>query len=184
MGEDAKLSRHAFVDESFRDGRFLVTAVVVDPRDLRRLRTELRDLLLPGQRELHGAREKAPRRRQLIDHVAATGLRATIYTVDCAPRGQEDGRQSCLARLVEDLMAAGAARLVLDSRGERDRDDVRVLQRALSPHPSSTHLVYEHTFSQLEPLIWAADLVGWAHGAGGDWRRRVAPAVERVIDCT
>jgi hypothetical protein len=33
-------------------------------------------------------------------------------------------------------------------------------------------------------LIWVADLIGWAHGAGGEWRRRVAPAVICVNDCT
>jgi hypothetical protein len=178
------VSIHAFVDESFREGRYLVTAALVDPGDLRRLRTIMRGLLLPGQRHLSCKLEKAPRRRVLVDQVVAAGVQATVYVAACSPKGQELARQACLARLVHDLMAAGALRLVLDSRGERDRLDVRVLQRALAPHPSSSHLVYEHAYSRVEPLIWVADISGWAFGAGGEWRRRIAPAVAKVIDCT
>jgi hypothetical protein len=82
------------------------------------------------------------------------------------------------------LTVLAALRLVLDSRGDRDRLDVRTVQKILAPYSSNTRLVYEHTYSQLEPLIWVADLTGWAHGVGGGWRRRIAPAIAKTIECT
>jgi hypothetical protein len=85
--------------------------------------------------------------------------------------------------LVEDLLKNGARRLVLDSRGDRDRHDVRTLQNALGAYPAATHLTYEHLDSTHELLIGVADMIGWAYGAGGDWRRRVAPAIVSVTMC-
>jgi hypothetical protein len=177
------VSVHAFVDESFRDGRYLLTAALVDPRDLGRLRRVMRELLLPGQRELHFQKEKPQRRRHLIDRVTAAGVRASVYTAACDRRGQEAARAACLRQLVRDLLAVNAHRLVMDSRRERDRMDAATIRAVLGSAPSRTQLTYEH-LENGEPLIWIADVVGWCHGAGGDWQRHVAPAVTGVIDCT
>jgi hypothetical protein len=45
-------------------------------------------------------------------------------------------------------------------------------------------LTYEHLRSHEDPALWIADAVAWCHGAGKDWRRRVAPLVKEVIDVT
>ena len=42
------------------------------------------------------------------------------------------------------------------------------------------HATYEHLRPHEEPLLWVADAVVWAHGAGGDWPRRIAPMVSLV----
>lgn len=181
--QDRGVSEHAFVDESVRGDRYLLTAVVVVPGDLRRLRVAMRGLLLPGQRELHFQKEKPRRRRWLLDQVVAAGVEATVYAARSGRHGQEAARQACLTQLAKDLIVSGAHRLVIDSRDERDRFDVGTLQTALGPHPSRTRLVYEHELSQCEPLIWAADMTGWAHGAGGDWRLRIDSAIRGVVDC-
>jgi hypothetical protein len=177
------VSVHAFVDESFRDGWYLLTAALVQPGDLRRLRTVLRGLLLPGQREMHLKAEKAPRRRALLDQLVASGAVGTVYVASATRATQEAARALCLHQLTVDLLKAEAHRLVLDSRGDRDRFDVRTLQAALGAHPAATRLTYEHLDSAHELLIGVADMIGWAYGAGGDWRRRVAPAVTSVIEC-
>lgn len=39
---------------------------------------------------------------------------------------------------------------------------------------------YEHLAPHEEPLLWVADGVAWAWGAGTDWRRRVAPLLADV----
>jgi hypothetical protein len=31
-------------------------------------------------------------------------------------------------------------------------------------------------------MLAAADAIAWAYGAGGDWRRRVAPSIDVVVD--
>ena len=178
-----RVSIHAFADESVRNDHYLLAVALVEPQDLRRLRTLMRSLLLPGQRELHLKAEKQARRRRLLDQVADSGAKVTIYTATCERRTQEAARGACIHRLVRDLVALQAHRLVLDSRSDRDRFDIRTIQRALGAYPAKTHLTYEHLDSVLEPLIWIADLAGWAQGAGGEWRRRTAPAITSVIEC-
>jgi hypothetical protein len=43
-------------------------------------------------------------------------------------------------------------------------------------------LTYEHVRSADEPLLWVADVVAWAYGAAGDWRRRTEKVIGKVID--
>ena len=177
------VSVHAFVDESFRDGWYLLTAALAQPGDFRRLRTAMRGFLLPGQREMHLKAEKAPRRRVLLDQLVASGAVGTVYVASSTRATYETARALCLHQLTVDLLKVEAHRLVLDSRGDRDRLGVRTLQAAPGTHPAATRLTYEHLDSAHELLIGAADMIGWVYGAGGDWRRRVAPAVTSVIEC-
>ncbi|MGH3941087.1 MAG: hypothetical protein ACRDTG_21095 [Pseudonocardiaceae bacterium] len=173
---------HAFVDESVRDQRYLLSAALVDPSDLARLRKVLRALLLAGQRELHFKKEKPPRRRQLADRIVAAGATITVYTAGCR-HGDEAARQRCLQQLAHDLIKTRAHRLVLEGREDRDVIDARTLRTTLGPQPSLGGLTYEHVESTQEPLLWIPDALGWCYGAGGDWRRRVACAINKVIDC-
>lgn len=73
-----KAGMHAFVDESSRPGVYLMAAAIVDPAELRRLRTAMRGLLLPGQRELYMQKERDQRRGVLVDQVVATGVLVRI----------------------------------------------------------------------------------------------------------
>ncbi|PXY19966.1 hypothetical protein DI005_18650 [Prauserella sp. PE36] len=172
---------HAFVDESTRTGLYLLGVTIVEPAQLRPARRELSRLLLPGARELHFKKEKPPRRRELADRIARLGVPTRIYSACCSPKAQEDARQRCLEELAGDLLDVGARRLVLDSRGHRDVDDKRTLQRVLGFRPSKTDLTYEHFESTAEPLLWIADAVTWCHGAGGEYRRRVAGIIAEVV---
>ncbi|MFF5990307.1 hypothetical protein [Prauserella flavalba] len=172
---------HAFVDESIRSGLYLVGMAIVEPAQLTPTRRELSKLLLPGARELHFNREKAPRRRKLADRIGrATGL-DQVYSASCVPKTQEGARQRCLRQVAADLVDVGAHRLVLDSREHRDADDKRTLRQALGARPSKTELTYEHLASTAEPLLWIADAVAWCHGAGGEYRRRVARIIAEVV---
>ena len=178
------MTAHLFVDESFRSGRYLLTAAVVPPNRLRPLRTLVRSMLLPGQRELHMKLESARRRRMVLDRLVAAQVQARVYAAGCHERRQEAARAECLRRLLLDAVEEGAQRLVLDTRGPRDTHDVRTLQAAIGTRPSKSLLTYEHLDSTHEALIGLADFLGWAHGAGGEWRRRASPAISAVIDCT
>lgn len=41
-------------------------------------------------------------------------------------------------------------------------------------------LTYAHLGPNEEPLLWIADAVAWAYGAGGNWRQRTRELVEQV----
>lgn len=172
---------HAFVDESARNGRYLMAVAVVEPSRLRQLRQSMCALLLPGQRELHFYREKPARRRLLADTIARLDVEVHIYSRSWDGR-DESARQDCLARLVAELLDRQAHRLIIDTRDTQDIHDDRTLRRLLGPHPSASQFVYGHVDSTSESLLWIADVVGWCHGAGRDWRRRVDPIVASVVD--
>jgi hypothetical protein len=173
---------HAFADESWRGGTYLVAAAVVDPADLDALRKRVRSLLLPGQRELHCKKESPARRRLIVSGLAAAGARAWVYSRRCQRKDQERARQDCLDRMVLDMVKVGAHRLVLDSRQESDRHDEVTIRAVLGNRPRETGLTYEHVDSAHELLLGVADVVGWCYGAGGDWRRRIAPVIAELSD--
>lgn len=179
--KDAPVTVHAFVDESARPPRYLVSAAIVDPSQVRRLRQSMRALLMPGQRELHFKKEKPVRRRRIADEVARLPVEVAFYTRTWR-RHDEPSRQDCMAHLVHDLLARQAQRLVIDTRNIRDVHDERTLRGVLGPHPSASQLVYEHLDSTAEPLLWIADITAWCFGAGAEWRKRIDPIVSTVVD--
>jgi hypothetical protein len=168
---------HVFVDESERPDAYLLGAVLADTADLDRLRADLRDLRRPGQRRVHFTKESNPRRREILSALVASGIRTRVYS--CPARAVE-AREACLLALVADIVPAGASRLVLESRETMNHRDLRVINNALRKCGERT-LDYLHLRPVEEPVLWAADAVVWAVGAGGDWRRRAAPLVEEHI---
>ena len=86
--------------------------------------------------------------------------------------------------LTNDLIDLKAARLVLDSREERNLHDAQTIRTTLGKRPSYSNLSYEHVVSTQDELLWIADVVAWCHGAGGDWARRVRSLVakETAVD--
>jgi len=164
-----------FIDESERR-EYLLAAVVVDPRELKAARGVLRAMLLGGERRLHFSKERDTRRRELLSRFCEHGFRIHIYVTSTA---DHHARRRLLVKVAEDL-SPGLLRLVIESRGYRDRDDLGLLIDLQRSGVLSQHAAYEHVAPHEEPILWVADGVAWAWGAGGDWKRRVAPLVTRV----
>ncbi|MEU4769501.1 hypothetical protein AB0H12_40360 [Actinosynnema sp. NPDC023794] len=83
-----------------------------------------------------------------------------------------------------DLVEGRVTRLVLDGRGPiEDRVGRRVITRSLRecgvPDDS---ILYEHLSSHGDPALWVPAAIAWCHDAGGEWRKRVSPLVEAVVD--
>lgn len=144
---------HVFVDESRRRDTYLLAAAYVKPADLASTRRDLRQLLLPGQRELHLNRESPKRRRQIVDAVVRTNVRVRIYQRNVQCRDEEAARQGCLRSLVRDALDVSAHRLVFDTRQSRDVRDEQTIYLQLTDRPSSKHPSYEHLDSVCEPLF-------------------------------
>ncbi|WP_208025943.1 hypothetical protein [Amycolatopsis acidicola] len=113
-----------------------------------------------------------------LSHRLARG----IYMAPCTPKTEEQDRQRCLAEAVRRLVACRAQRVIIDSREEQDRHDNVTIYRALGCRPSTTGVTYTHQDSTSAPLLWIPDAVAWCYGAGGDWRRRIEPAIADVTN--
>jgi len=171
---------HAFVDESIRSG-YLLSAAVVATGDLAVARGKLRELCKPGQRRLHMKDESDSRRREILSALAGLEISVHLYRAPTAGRSAREARDRCFHALVPALVELGVDRLVIESCGQ-DHRDVQVIHQALAPSQAWDDLDYLHLAPAAEPLLWAADVVAWAFGKGGDWRRRVDDLVGSVTD--
>jgi hypothetical protein len=166
----------AFSDESERAGVMLLAVVTIAPVDVGAARMALRSLLLSGQRRVHTSDESPRRRRALLETVSAVdGLAGVVWRYRRPPgTDRVAARRLLLAEAARALVAAEVTSWVLDdvhpAQRVRDRDAiVRVVGHSL---------VYDHRRSHTEPLLWAADAVAWAVGAGGHWRAQLSAVIE------
>lgn len=139
----------------------------------------MRSLRVAGARTVHFKHERDSIKKDIAAALVSARVRARIYLGCGEP---ETVRELALRVLVTDLAPVGMQRVVLDSRGpDRDHLDKRVIRTALAASEAAM-VTYQHLRSHEEPVLWAADAIAWCYGAGGDWRRRVQPAVEAVAD--
>lgn len=164
----------AFVDESIRGQRYLMACVLVEARHLTHVRRTTATLAGAGRR-LHFHQELDSTRRHALE--VFTSLPMRIMIVVCMRRhgvSQFQARDVCLTEIVRQLQREAVPRLTVESRQD-DRDDQRTVLRSRAPHPL---LTFDHRRSADEPILWVADAVAWAYGAGNHW----APLADRVID--
>jgi hypothetical protein len=168
---------HAFVDESVR-GRYMLCAVLVPSNCIDEIRKLARGLCLPGQRRWHFVDESKRRRRQILDTIARQEIvRTLMYT----SRGSQSiARRECMTALIYDLVDRKASRLVMESIATQQADDRSCIAAAL--REAEAELQYMHMRPHEEPGLWLPDALTWAYGAGGDWCRRIRPAIEAVRD--
>ena len=173
----------AFSDESERANARLMAVVLVSPRDAQPARMSMRALLLAGQRQVHTNGESSRRRRVVLDTVAGLSVQAVVLrhrpVVGLRPT-------ACRHRLLQAatglVVGSGVTAWTLDDQeaSQRERDRASIAHSLGGVEPS-LHPSYDHRPASSEPLLWIADAICWAAGAGGEWRRRIG-AVLTVRD--
>jgi len=170
----------AFSDESERAGVMLLGVVLVSPGEMAGARRSVRALLLPGQRQVHTAKESPRRRRAVLDTVARVpGLSAIVLRYRRPPGyGRLAARHLLLQAATGLVVGSGATAWALDDQdpAQVQRDRVSIAH-ALAGVDHQLHPVYDHRPARSEPILWAADAICWAVGAGGDWPRRLGDVV-------
>jgi len=171
---------HVFVDESRRGRVYLLAATLIASRDLAPTRALMRGLRSRGERRVHFTHERDTIQKDIAARLVAAALRTRIY------QGQgrsEAVRDQCLRAAVSDIAPEGVLRLVLESRDHKGNlSDRRTIQSALTSCGTSPDLAYEHMFAHEEPALWVPDAIAWCYGAGGEWRRRIEPIVEKTVN--
>lgn len=168
----------AFVDESIRGQRYLMGCVLIEARHLTRVRRATAALVAPGKR-LHFHQELDSMRRSALELFATMAVRVAV--VVCTRRqgvSEFQARDACLAEIVRLLQERSVPRLTIESRQD-DRDDQRTIGKSRLSEPS---LVFDHRQGLREPLLWLADAVTWAYGAGGRWLPLVEPLLDDVTE--
>ncbi|MDQ7904556.1 hypothetical protein RB614_08465 [Phytohabitans sp. ZYX-F-186] len=144
-------------------------------------RAILRGFAKPGQRRVHMVKERDSRRREILGVIATSRVRGRVHLCDGPAVA---AREACLWQLLGDLTITGAAAqlLTLESMDGQDRRDRETIARARKALPALAKMSYEQLRAHQEPLLAVADCIAWAYGAGGDWRRRIDPLIEKITE--
>ncbi|MGW0455864.1 hypothetical protein [Gordonia sputi] len=169
---------HAFIDESKVRG-LVVACTISDPALLASSRKAMQSMRANGQRRIHFTKESDPRRRKICSAICELGLSVRVYDTTSI-RDQRQGRRSALDAVVRDLADAAASTLIIEQDDSLVDADRATLYAAVRRH-QVPDLSYRHERPTQEPLLWVSDAVVWCYVKGGDWRRRVDPVIESVI---
>lgn len=171
---------HVFVDES-KSKAYYVAACVIAPADVAGSRRAISALRRGGQRRVHFKSESDSSRNAFLNGAIEAGLTTRLYMARNLP--DKTARPLCLEHLLDDLMAAGATKLVLESDESLEQADRRIIAQHLRSRGAGDSLQYMHCRPHEEPLLWVSDAVAWCHQKGGDWIRRAAPLVQDIVYC-
>ncbi len=169
------MSGQVFADETkHRD--YLMVAAVLLPPDVAPLRRVVR-----GQRRLRMSKESAPRRRVIAETIAGSGVSAVPFDAEPVDGDELGLRRACLRGVVAHVDDVGADRLVLG----RDDSVLRWGPAVVGgDHPGAGlpgHRALRVRARAAEGLLLSVpDATAWWWGRGGDWRRRIRPAVTTV----
>jgi len=163
-----------FVDEGKRGG-YLLCAAIVPSADIAAARRAMRALKPGNRRRLHMHSEGASRRQEILARfVAAPPISAAhLWRAPIRGRPERDVRDDCFRGLVAGVLEMGARRIVVESCSQ-DRQDEQVIGACLAEAGAIGRVSYAVVPADSDELLWAADLITWAYGAGGDARRAIA----------
>jgi hypothetical protein len=166
---------HVFVDESKSAG-YITAATYVEANMVATARRAVARLRLPGAERLHFIHERDARRKQILEQLLATGVRARIYIARTT--NQPLGRRETLTALVNDALRTNVQRIVL----EQDDSVLAADRRLLTPLIGRTNrqAQFEHVRSRSEPLLWPSDAAAWCWQRGGTWIERSRPLIDAV----
>lgn len=168
----------AFVDESIRGQRYLMGCILVEARSLPFVRPVVESLALHGGR-VHFHNESARRRRLILGAFAELPVEAMVVIAQ-RRHGVTlfDARERCVSWIVGVVQSRAVPRLVIESRHD-DSEDERTIRRARRSEP---HMVFEHRLAAEEAMLWIADGVTWAVGAGAAWSALIEPILTSVVE--
>ena len=154
-----------------------MACVMAEARHLPELRPVMRALAVHDR--VHFNNESARRKRLVRSAIAEMPI-GVFIAVAQGGHGLTEfvARNACLRAVVEHVQQRDVPRLVIESRDD-DREDERHLVRVRHPEPS---LVFEHRRASAEPMLWVADAIAWAHGAGANWRLLIEPVLDDVAE--
>ena len=157
----------AYVDESVHvvgaPKMYILASVVVRHAQTDEVRAVVRDSLGNRRDRFHWANEKQPVREAMAQTVG--GLELFSVVAVCTPidnKRQERARRLCLTQLLWELDRCGVQDILLESRGQQDRNDREYLRAQQRAGTVTSALRYGFGDPKQEPLLWLPDLVAGA----------------------
>jgi len=153
--------------------------VLVEARHLTTLRREIGGLTTGVAPRIHFNNDTDAQRRRVLDAIVEMPIE--VFGVVCTKghsMNEFQARAACVTEIVGQVQRREVSKLVFESRQD-DRDDERAIVRVRARQPP---LTFEHRTARHERMLWVADAVAWAVGAGSPWRDRLTGVLTEVID--
>lgn len=167
----------AFSDETIRNKRYGIAVALACGCRQNALEKAIRQLLLPGQRRLHMAKEQPRRRREILSAIQ----KLRITGVYAEAQGSElDARAACWGTLVPHLLDLNVRKLHIEQVVGSEHVDRASISDALAKRHSLDCLEYHHMSHRGVPLLWLADAMAWAVGRGEQWAERLRDVVLKI----
>lgn len=166
-----------FADETGRNGRYGIAAVILCWCALESTRKLVRSLVRRGQRRVHFHKQQDRDRKAFLSAVGRTGVRGVFECV--AGRPQAESRSACWSLLVPRLVELGVRDLRIEAVDGAESRDRKAIRDALVRDDLLDRLSYRHVDPTTEPLLWIADSLAWSAGAGGEWSARIQKILVR-----
>jgi hypothetical protein len=167
-----------FVDESCRDD-YLLCAAVVPAHDIAAARKLMRGLKPKNRDRLHMKNESRNRGQIITQFVQQPPVREAhifVGSLRGVRRSQRRVRTECLQALAGFAADSGARRILVESCAQ-DRQDRAALTDVLAARGVLDRIRVDVDTPTSHELLWAADLIAWAYGAGGAARHAVASLI-------
>jgi hypothetical protein len=167
-----------FVDESCRDD-YLLCAAVVPARDIAAARKFMRELKPKNRDRLHMKSESRNRTQiitQFVQQPPISEAHIFVGPLRGVRRSQRHARTECLQALASFAADSGARRILVESCAQ-DRQDRAALTDVLAARGALDRIRVDVDRPTSHELLWAADLVAWAYGAGGAARNAIASLI-------
>ncbi|WP_246222376.1 hypothetical protein [Gordonia pseudamarae] len=161
-----------FVDESRRRD-YMLCAAVVASGDIAASRKAMRSLKPNNRNRLHMKDETRNRDQLVREFVRLQPIaEAHIFVGSVAGATERKVRTRCLEELAEFAVDAGATRILIESCSQ-DKQDRAAVTGVLARRGALDRVRADVDRPTAHELLWAADLVAWAYGAGGTYKTLV-----------
>lgn len=167
-----------FVDEARRTDYMLVAAVVASG-DLADSRRTMREIRPRNCNRIHMHSEgKASRAKIVAEFVRRRPIEvAHIFIASPGRRPERQVRDELLRVLGGKSVELNASRILVESCSQ-DRQDRAALTGALADLGALSRVRVDVDTPTSNEMLWAADIVAWAYGVGGDYRKQISQLVE------
>jgi len=164
------MAHHSYVDESIRGNNYYLAEVVISPKDVGWVRSNISRKFRVNGRLLHMHQESMATRSRALFELMKIPFAVNIIRCD-KTSSTLLARQASIHELAASQSMQSCKLLILEQISS-NLFDRRILE-AYARDPFTTFPEFRHMRCSEEPLLTIPDVMAWSFGRGGVWRSRV-----------
>ena len=159
-----------FIDES-KSKSYVLCAVFVAVDDVPKIRKGLNKLRLKGQSRIHFVSESDQRRRLILSNFRNLPIEVQFFEVKGL--SEAESRKWCLGELVRNLPDDGFFQIWIETDTNHLLLDKSILSETLLAEGKGSTVMFTHSDSRSQILLWLPDALAWIRNRGGNWHKEL-----------